>query len=85
MEQSIEDVARGLCDMVGVTRYSDMRTYCEHVAKLAIERERSRCVEICEAEREWGGTVEEAQERISSGAKPRQIPGWNCPYDEEGE
>lgn len=80
---SIEDTARSICDMVGVTPHSDMRTYCEHVIKLAIEQERMRCIEICSAEREWGGNVEDAQIRIAGGDQPRQIPGWNCNYEDD--
>lgn len=82
-KRNISDIARGLCDMIGVTKYSDMRTYCEHIAKMAIEGERARCREICEAEREFGGNVEDVQKRISSGDGPRKISGWNCPYGED--
>lgn len=45
----------------------------------AIYAERLRCAEICAAEREWGGNVEDAQDRIENGIEPRQIEGWNCP------
>lgn len=50
----------------------------------AIMAERKRCVEICEAEREWGGGVADAQDRIAAGQGPRQIPGWNCDYEDAG-
>lgn len=39
----------------------------------AIMAERKRCVDICEAEREWGGTIPDAQDRIASGQGPREI------------
>lgn len=49
----------------------------------AIMAERKRGVEICEAEREWGGIIRDVQDRIASGQGPRQIPGWNCEYKDD--
>ncbi len=49
----------------------------------AILAERERCTEICAAEREWGGNVEDAQTRIEKGEPPRKIEGWNAPYEED--
>lgn len=71
------------CDAAGVTRHSDARDICEYVAAFSIIRERKRCAEICEAEREWGGNIMDAQERIEAGDSPRPIPGWNVPYEED--
>ncbi len=49
----------------------------------AILNERKRCVAICEAEREWGGNIQDSQERIETGQPPRPIEGWNVPYQED--
>lgn len=71
------------CDAAGVTLGSDARDICEYVAAFSIINERNRSVQVCEAEREWGGNIADAQERIEKGSEPRQIPGWNAPYEEE--
>lgn len=49
----------------------------------AIMAERMRAVEICSAEREWGGTIADVQTRIETGQQARQIPGWNCEYGDD--
>lgn len=48
----------------------------------ALMAERDRCALICYAEREWGGELIEATERIEKGMEPRRIPGWNCPSED---
>ncbi len=51
----------------------------------AIQAERNRCESIIAAAREWDGDIQDAHERITSGSKARQIPGWNAPYENEAE
>jgi len=49
--EDIMKVVREQCDAVGVTRYSDMRIHCVHIASHAVLAERRRCAEVATS---WG-------------------------------
>lgn len=78
--EDIKEAARSAADaQEGYYKYGGT---LETIEK-AIWSERQRAIDICSAEREWGGNIRDAQERIEKGEKPRQIEGWNFPYEEE--
>lgn len=51
----------------------------------AMMAERHRVQEIISAEREWGGDLPDAAERIDSGDGPRLVSGWNADYNDADE
>lgn len=51
---------------------------------LSLVSERQRCVEIIEAEMEWGFDAQDAQRMIEDGSEPRYISGWSA-YDASKE
>lgn len=54
------------------------------VLDAALLEDRKRALAVIEAEKEWGGSFNDAGDRIIAGSEPRQIPGFNAPYADEG-
>ena len=61
--------------------YGDMTIEIRAIAR-AVLAERERCMNIIDAEAEWGGDIREAERKISAGEAPRRIPGYNADYAE---
>ena len=62
---------------------SDRKKLALLCIEYAIQAERHRCYNICDAENEMGNPSREAMERIINGEEPLVIPGYNAPSEEE--
>lgn len=87
MEAAIRAVDAAREDML-LAKASDntylLRKVAISVVHGALLAERQRCISICDAEREWGDFhPDDVTGRIQRGDGPRQIPGWNCPYEDD--
>jgi len=83
MSEYPEDVMKAANEVVTKWKTGGTSVGLMPLIASALMAERKRGVEICEAEREWGGTISDVQDRIASGQGPRRIPGWNCEYEDD--
>lgn len=80
--EAVKDVRTGTA--IKMSMFGPDKQAFEQAISRAILAERQRCVLICDAEREWGDFhPDDVTDRIQKGKSPRQVEGWNCPYESD--
>lgn len=79
-----QDVRDRADDIVLLMSGRTLDTYTlRQMVEMGIMAERRRCLNIIDAEGEWGGDLREAERKIDKGEGPRRIPGYNAPSSDE--